>query len=263
MRIHVMSDIHFEHMLKEHGDHFFGGLEKHLKKDPAQVLVLAGDICQIGQHEYFWMARIARLCGMYHRVIYVPGNHEYYKTSFREVDRFFESIEGSPNFANFINLDAGSYTYGTQRFIGNTMWFPDRDAPGLTKQLMGDFLLIGSPASPFEPEVYERHEDFRSRVLGRMTKNDVVVTHHTPLKGSIHPYYEGSRINQFFCADIESQLKEETLPKLWIHGHTHHPFDYIHTLGQSKMRVYCNPLGYPHEGANDQFFNRIGVDIPD
>jgi hypothetical protein len=31
--------------------------------------------------------------------------------------------------------------------------------------------------------------------------------------------------------------------KLWTHGHTHHPFDYV--IGE--CRVVCNPRGYHQE----------------
>lgn len=263
MRVHVMSDIHFEHMRREFGEGFFKQHEELLKRDPADVLVLAGDICQIGRHERFWEAKVAQLISPYKKAIYVPGNHEYYGYSFLEGDRFFEQIDQSPNFSNLIQLDHGPFEYGGHRFIGNTMWFPDTGEDRWTKRMMSDFSVIGTGASPFEPEVYQRHEQFKLKVMANLRAGDVVVTHHSPLPQSIHPQFAGSPINPFFMADMSAYLHEGTLPRLWIHGHTHNAFDYEYQVGQAKMRVYCNPHGYPFEGENPQFFNRVGVDIPD
>ena len=263
MHVHVMSDIHFEHMRREFGEDWFKQLVLFQSKDMAKVLILAGDICQIGRHEVFWKAKLAQLCGAYDKVLYVPGNHEYYSSSFLEVERFLEEVDQSPNFHNFIQLAHGPYTYEKQRFVGDTMWFPDTGEDRWTKRMMSDFSVIGSGASPFEPEVYQRHEQFKLKVMANLRAGDVVVTHHSPLPASVHPQYAGSPINPFFMADMSAYLHEGTLPKLWIHGHTHNAFDYIHQVGSAKMRVYCNPHGYPHEGENPQFWNRVPLDIPD
>lgn len=262
MRVHVMSDVHFETMRRMGGEEFFRLLVELQARDPAKLLILAGDICQVGRHQAFWKARLAQLCGAYDKVLYVTGNHEHYESSFREVDQFLENeIDLDPVFHNFIRLSDGPYMYEGQRFVGNTMWFPDTGEDRWTKRMLNDFLVIGDGGSPFEPEVYNRHQDFCTRVLGSLRYGDVVVTHHTPLEASIDKKYKGSMINPFFCAHIERFLHEGTLPKLWIHGHTHTPFDYIHEEGTSKMRVYCNPYGYPGEGENAQFWNRVGIDI--
>lgn len=263
MRVHVMSDLHFEHMRKEFGDEFFKKLENVLKQDPADLLILAGDICQIGRHEAFWKARMATLCGYYKKVIYVPGNHEYYCTGFLSAGRFLESIDGDPSFSNLVQLDGGTYIYGGYRFIGDTMWFPEIVTDRSAKRMMSDFSVIGEPAAPFEPLVYQKHSEFLNNVMSRLKTGDIVVTHHTPLPASINSQYVGSPINPFFMADMTPYLHEGTLPSMWIHGHTHSPFDYRHKVGSEYMRVYCNSHGYPGEGENPHFWDRIAIDIPD
>ncbi len=261
MRVHVMSDIHFEHMQKEDGDHFFKQHEALRARDPAGLLILAGDICQIGRHESFWRARLAQLISGYEKVLYVPGNHEYYSYSFLEGDKFFEDIDGNPNFHNFIQLDHGPFEFRGQRFVGNTMWFPDTGADAWAKRSMSDFYIIGNGASPFEPLVYQRHEEFRLKVVANLRAGDVVVTHHGPLPQSISPRFQGSPLNPFFATDLSASLYEGRLPKLWIQGHTHDALDYEHQVGSERMRVYCNPHGYPHEGVNSRFWDRIAIDI--
>lgn len=254
-----MSDLHFEHMSKDGGDLFFKNHHDFLAGHPAELLVLAGDICQVARHETFFRARLAQLCSPYKRVLYIPGNHEYYGSSFGAVDRFMESLDADPGLSNLVRLDQRTYTWGGQRFVGGTMWFPNTDEDQSTKWMMSDFWTI----TDFEPEVYKRNGKFRMHYAMNVHRGDVVVTHHTPLPESIHPQYAGSPINPFFMADMTYSLHEGTLPKLWIHGHTHNAFDYVKQVGSERMRVYCNPYGYPNEDENLHFWDQVEVDIPD
>lgn len=255
MRAHVLSDIHFEHMSSS--GLFFEKLEKVQKNDPADVIILAGDICQIGANEALWKSQVARLISGYKKAFYVPGNHEFYRSSFTDAAVFFDSLESDPNFHNLVQLSRGPHEYGGIRFIGNTMWFPDLGTSYRTKMGMSDFLVIGDSANPFEPAVYQEHEKFLLNVMGPVRQGDVVVTHHLPLKACIHPLYEHSALNPFFMADMSGHLNEAQMPRAWIHGHTHTPVD----LQYKGMRVYCNPHAYPGERSNLKFWDRIGIDL--
>lgn len=258
MRAHVLSDVHFEHMSKDFGEEFYRNLAEIQAQQPAKLLILAGDICQIGQHEFFWRARLKELCRGYDKVLYVPGNHEYYRTNFYDVDAFLESIDQDDDFSNFIQLEHGPYVYDGQRFIGGTMWFPDDHATNKTaKRWMNDFRVIQN----FEPEVYRRHRQFLVKVAAQLRAGDVVVTHHMPTPACIRTKYIGSDLNPFFMANMTPYLYEGTLPKLWIFGHTHDPVEEEHVVGSQKMKLFANPHGYPHEGANPVFWSRIVVDI--
>lgn len=261
MRAHIMSDLHFEHMARDNGDEFFRRAEALKVQDPAGLLILAGDICQVGRHESFWKSCLARLCGTYDKVLYVPGNHEYYSSCFESVDRFMSFLNQDPNLSNLIQLSQGPYEYEGIRFIGDTMWFPDTGETRWTKRMMSDFFTIGSQSTPFEPNVYGRHQDFLTKVMGKLKVGDVVVSHHMPLPASIHPKYNGSPINCFFMSDMTQHLREDCLPRLWIHGHTHEPLDYGFEVGAKNMRIYCNPFGYPNEGTNNRFWDRVGIDL--
>jgi len=69
----------------------------------------------------------------------------------------------------------------------------------------------------------------------------VVVTHHGPHPGSIHPRFNGNVANPAFVSDLSSLMGRAAL---WIHGHTHASFDYE----VAGTRVLANPRGYagPH-----------------
>lgn len=250
MRIHVLSDIHFEHLSKmEREDLFFRNLEKLQKENEAEVLVLAGDVCQVNTGEK-WVKHLARICGMYAQVLYVPGNHEYYGSDFKTVRKFFKQVRENPAFKNLAQLENGSFTYKNQRFVGGTGWFPNTNQPWHFRVRMNDFNYIKN----LEPEVYKARAKFLKK-LSKVKPDDVVVSHHLPFPQSIAPKFASSPLNAFFLLDAGPSMV--TWPKVWIHGHTHFPVDY--KIGPT--RVYCNPFGYAGETCNPNVFARAVLDI--
>jgi Icc-related predicted phosphoesterase len=83
----------------------------------------------------------------------------------------------------------------------------------------------------------------------------VVVTHHLPHPGSIHPRYEGDPLNPGFASDLSALVRDPV--KLWIHGHTHESMDYL----VEGTRVVCNPRGYLPQEPNSAFDASLVVQI--
>src|SRR5260370_709268 len=75
-----------------------------------------------------------------------------------------------------------------------------------------------------------------SRAYGGRT---VVITHHAPHPGSIHPRYAGDPVNGAFVSDLTELVVQADV---WLHGHVHDSFDY--RVG--RCRVGSNPRGYAH-----------------
>ena len=229
MKLHLFSDIHTE-FYKDKGISFFEGVDP----EDATVAVLAGDIfanpsCTLVNSIF------AILMSKYDHVIYVTGNHEYWRSS---PDKVHQSIcQGivDPNRVHFLNNE--SVTINGQRFLGGTMWFRDvRD--DFLETYMPDFSLIQG----FKPWVYGQQRGFENLLSGQMTSNDIIVTHHLPSEKSVAPMFKASALNPFFVCDMEELILERQ-PKLFLHGHAHYPFDY--NIGNT--RVVCNPRGYPNE----------------
>jgi Icc-related predicted phosphoesterase len=91
--------------------------------------------------------------------------------------------------------------------------------------------------------MHERSRAFLRETLA--TPHDgptVVVTHHAPHRGSLHPRYVGSPANPGFVSDLEGLILTGK-PELWVHGHVHDSYDY--RVG--RTRVVCNPKGYGNE----------------
>jgi hypothetical protein len=66
----------------------------------------------------------------------------------------------------------------------------------------------------------------------------VVVTHHAPSSGSVAERYAADWLTPAFVSELPGDFFEQAT--LWVHGHTHSPFEYQ----RGRCRVMSNPRGY-------------------
>ena len=88
-------------------------------------------------------------------------------------------------------------------------------------------------------------------MLGENTQKYVVVGHHAPTHGSVHPRFKHfDLMNGAYYSDLSDFILDRPCIKLWVHGHMHDTFDYM----VGSTRVVCNPRGYyGHEEQADRF----------
>lgn len=240
MFIHLLSDVHNEFNrteLKKHLKRLYdeyatnnSDLWELLKKT---VLVLAGDFCELRHPELRelvnWLSEI------YHAVIYVPGNHEYYGCSIEAGNIIFASLKANnvfPLLNEAVDIDG-------VRFIGTTLWFRD-DYNHNKKRALNDFNWI-EDADERIPKENQLALHFLEQNL---TKNDFLITHHLPSSLCVAGSYVGSSYNCFYVCPID-ELIEDRKPIQVVHGHSHEPSDAV--IGTSP--VMSNPMDYP------QFFH--------
>jgi len=242
MKIAVMSDLHFE-FHKDWGFSFISSLDS----TNVDVLVLAGDI---GASPVMDTA-LDELCKKYPQVIFVPGNHDHWSYSPKEVEKQIRQI--CKRNSNLHWIEQSTVTIDDIRFIGATLWFP-QPSPLMNKFSYPDFQRIQG----FEPWVYGQNTASIKFLDKELQCEDVFVSHFYPFRKSVHPMYEGEPINCFFYAghEVESVLRDKR-PRLVIHGHTHSSFDYK----LDGMRVVCNPFGYVRQGENHEFIERKIITI--
>jgi predicted phosphodiesterase len=223
-----------------------------LRTENVDVLVVAGDLTT---HTYLEQ-RISELCDRFKHVVYVPGNHEFYGTTFPSVEKTLTYLRGIVK--NFHYLNGNRVVIDGQGFVGATLWFQDPanlvdpHIAEMRKRKLNDFWIIHD----FEKHVYFKHEWDSRNIRDQCRPGDVVVTHHTPSFKSCDPKYEGEPTNIFFHNDMEETI-EAKQPALWIHGHTHSSVDYVH----DKTRVICNPLGYVGYDTNGRFDKNLLFEV--
>jgi hypothetical protein len=95
-------------------------------------------------------------------------------------------------------------------------------------------------------------------MLGQNTNKYVVAGHHAPSRRSTHEMYAHDTVmNGGYSSDLDQFIEDRPQIRLWTHGHTHHPFDYM--IGET--RVVCNPRGYSGHEARADEWKLLTVDI--
>ena len=93
------------------------------------------------------------------------------------------------------------------------------------------------------------HRDSRRWLADRLAQPfdgpRVVVTHHLPSWRSVAPPFLRAASNAAFASDLDGLFGPMSL---WVHGHTHHSFDYR----AGPTRVVANPRGYPMKSGDDE-----------
>jgi predicted phosphohydrolase len=229
-----MSDLHLE----------FGPLTGALPV--GEVLILAGDVNVKGRCD-----EINDLAGGFEHVIYVAGNHEYYKGSIDTIDnKIRDNLVDNIHFLqnDFVEING-------VRFIGATLWtdYFGGDPMSMFEcgRCMSDHhvIRIDSSYRKFRPEdaafLHRRSVDYIKELT---REGDVVITHHAPCALSIGKKFKGNSLNGGYYTDL-TELMFNKKPKYWIHGHMHETSNYM--IGDTN--VLCNPKGYTPNYENPYF----------
>ena len=247
MKLHILNDLHIE--FEEFAPPATG----------ADVVVLAGDI-GVGLEGLRWVeARFSDI-----PVIYVPGNHEFYRHDITLIDALKAE---SPD--NIHVLNDNQVIIDGVRFLGSTLWtdfalFGEADkfyAMHEARLRMTDFSIIQNHGARFTPEDAMRlHKASREWLAAMLAEpfdgETVVVTHHAPSSRSMHPRYARDLLTPAFASNLEHLMDGDRIP-LWIHGHMHESFDYE----INGTRVLCNPRGYAPRAMNPDFKADLVVEI--
>jgi Icc-related predicted phosphoesterase len=263
VKIFLISDIHFE---------FHNNVDwLPLLPDGNQfdVLVLAGDI----GHGPWLATGLRRLRSRFPSkpIVYVAGNHEYYRGN---VTR---SPVGDIGIGNFHYLEKCSVELSGYKFIGTTLW-TGFDCLGsdlieramhLSKYSVADFMEIriaeltetnGVPLR-ITPE-YMRDMYLQSRawldaeLAGSDPEKAIVITHFPPSREFRHGQIREDVISAYFqsnCIDLIQKYQ----PALWLYGHNH----WSDQQQCGKTRVISNQYGYPREGA--RYRPDLIIELPD
>lgn len=238
MKIRLLSDLHTEGWAFKYN---------RLNED---VLVLAGDI-GVGPRvvDFIKSTFPADL-----PIVFVAGNHEYYKQNFEDTKRLFtESFEGTN--VKFLNND--SRIINGVRFLGGTM-FSDFGLYGEvyryaaesdSERSIMDFHIVYTKEDNAFWSIKDHKAEFAKfdKYMKFMLKEPfegktVVVSHFLPSINSISDRFKGSNLNPYFASNCEHLMG---FSDLWLHGHTHDSFDYE----IAGTRVVCNPKGYGAENS--------------
>ena len=249
MKIRLLSDLHHEFFKSKS---MFA--ESFMEYKGEDVLILAGDIA-VGAANVIYVIDAFLQAG-FPKIVYVPGNHEYYGGSFNDfqttLHNLWPDFYQDKVFAFTDHRDCYCIIDGVV-FVGGTLWTNFREDP------VAQF-TCGSRISDFKTINYfttenakELYYDTLDAIDDTYTEFDtmpkVVVTHFLPAIECIHPKYRGTElINNYFANDLTQYISTLT-NTTWVFGHTHNPVDI--TIGET--RLLANPHGYYGYETRDEF----------
>jgi Icc-related predicted phosphoesterase len=247
MKIHILNDLHIE----------FSDFT--IPETDADVIVLAGDI-GVGLAGLQWLEKQQ----LQKPVIYVPGNHEYYQHDLSLIDAMQNNAVENIHVLNddVVEID-------NVRFLGSTLWtdfdyFGETDkffAKQHARKNMADFSAIKYAGKVFTPDdAITLHHKSRGWLKCMLEDNfqgkTVVVTHHAPSSGSVHPRFARDLLTAAFVSNLEGMMDGSRI-SLWIHGHMHDTCDYE----VFDTRVICNPRGYVPYEKSTGFVPDLVIDV--
>ena len=272
LRINSVSDLHLEFYKAEGID--FPRLSY---SEDLDVLVLAGDIItssRNGVPEDFtdWIIEQGKYAK---HVIYIPGNHEYYKG---RRDKFARIVKERFKGTNINFLLNDSVVIDGVRFIGTDL-FSDhkigirKDVELLERELyakqnahrISDFKAITAKYNGYKKlNIYIRsqwHQEAKSYILNELNNSKeptVLITHHGIDKEQLIDYGKGDDLYFLDASDIVDQILETKNPPLYhFSGHNH---QFKTGVLRGKLPYLINSRGYFINKSNDFLINDFKSD---
>ena len=244
MKFQIISDLHLEYYNTMPEINYFFDIS-------APNIILAGDICYY-KHPNF-MLFFDKVSKLYEKVLFVPGNHEYYaynklpECGFDQIDFVME--ENLKKFKNVYFIQNSIFEFDDNIILGNTLWFKsdrtimDDDVRIINNEFYIHFKHKFMPSFKSVKKVNTFHYNWLKNTLNGIqntSKNIIVITHYLPSKKCIHKKYKKTDYNDLYFTNCEDLLP---LANCWIAGHTHEPFmDII-----NDCNIFVNPRGDPKE----------------
>lgn len=245
--LRIASDLHLEALYGRDYASLAVDFLPHDDRDKESFLVLAGDISSRFDQLVGFLKVVAP---RFLKVIYVSGNHEYYRSEFKTWNETVKALmveipEITAALDTIEQLIIPDY-----RFIYGTLWADGGSTPYdnmMVDRGLNDFRLIRNGQERFTVhDMIKLHREQKAKIDTLLKEpfdgKSIVITHHMPSYRLCHPRF-GAEINGGFAANCDDILAYDHAPALWIHGHTHDSGDGV----LWKTRIVCNPAGYRGE----------------
>ena len=211
---------------------------------------------------------IKRCSFQFPHVVVIAGNHEFYHGNWKASIQYLR--DEYSKFDNVYFLEQDLKVINDVTFIGATLWTDCNNGDPLTlhalSDMMNDFRIIRNDEHDYTKlrpaHTMYRHQQtlgYLKAVLPDLKDKQVVfVGHHAPTSMSTHERYAGQYLmNGGYRSELGEFIMDHPQIKLWTHGHTHDPFDYM--VGET--RVVCNPRGYAGHDPQADLFELKFLDI--
>ncbi|MCK4840690.1 MAG: metallophosphoesterase [Methylococcales bacterium] len=242
MRINYFSDIHLEFGFQVMPD------------NDAELIIAAGDI-GIFTQGVKWLKTLGK------PVIYVAGNHEFYKNEYHET---LKALRDECAGSNIYFLEKNTFIYKNIRFLGCSLWtnlfIEGNEKAKILGESLNDFRKITYNKKPFDQDGFSELNFTSKMWLENELKKPyqgktIVVSHHAPTEWSWNdPLNKLKKLA--YCNDLKYLFHEYEIDA-WFHGHVHGTADY--RVAGSK--ILNNARGYVGRKLVDSFDVNMTVDV--
>jgi predicted phosphodiesterase len=239
--IRIFSDLHLEFNNKP-----IVKCVKICMKNPTKYIVLAGDITNFEDRFEDFSILIEELKKYSKTIIYILGNHEYYKIHGRKSDEVIYLYRELCKDLGIIFLENESYESDDYVFYGATLWANFSETAFKMINDSQSFSSVDLINDIHKKSVYNIEsfiKDYSSK------KPLIMITHHMPSFSLIDKKYKNYKeLNTAFASELDHLIRNPITH--WIYGHTHTPNETI----INNVKLLCNPHGYPGELYKDNTY---------
>lgn len=248
-RIYYISDLHLEfednnllkiYLNKEYFDLYINS-----------YIVLAGDICCYNYKNKF-KTFFEYISKKFKRVIYIAGNHEYYKKTLDD-NKIKELLKSFDN-VYFLQDSYITFLDDNITFYGTTLWTrlsENNEINNLVESSLNDYKLIRYPYTykkitrNLTGEMFEMsYEELKNFLTNKPDGKIIIVSHHLPLFQLICDKFKNDELNSGFASDLYDELIKFNFD-CWFFGHTHFTIRYeINNIDSKSIPFLSNSRGY-------------------
>ena len=221
----------------------------------APYLALLGDIGNIVLHENEVLAFLLRQLRQFKAVLFVPGNHEAYHSSWEKtlavLSEFEAKVEGDSSLGQFVVLDRRVYRpQGTNTAILGCSLFSHVPQGSQMAVEMGlnDFYLVDDWTVADHNNAHRRDLAWLNEQTAAVEADKIIIlTHWSPSShpSVMDPKHTGSPITSGFSTDLSNEpCFVSGKVTVWAFGHTHYNCDVEVEREHGPLRLLANQRGY-------------------
>lgn len=250
MAVQVLSDLHLE---------AFKSYDIFEIVPRAPYLALLGDIANVARHKDAFLAFLARQLAQFRAVLFIPGNHEAYGSSWpdtigilRDIERQFREDSA---LGEFVLLDRTIFRIPETNtvILGCSLFsFIPPESQEAVSMGLSDFYQIDNWSVEAHNQAHARDVAWlNEQVTSPETSGSkiMVFSHWSPTRDAraSAPRHAGSSISSGFLTDLSAEacFRSDRV-KLWAFGHTHFNCDFLveREGGVKPLRILTNQYGY-------------------
>lgn len=242
----------------------------------APYLALLGDVGNVVEHEAEFLTFLTAQLRQFRAVLFVPGNHEAYNSSWPKtlsiLRAFEQSVSTDSMLGTFILLDRAVFRLPdtSVAVLGCSLFsYVPAESQAAVGTGLNDFFLTDGWDVAVHNAAHARDVAWLNAQVAELEEVGIdavaILTHWSPTQDarSAEPRHATSQITSGFSTDLSGeQCFKSRVVTVWAFGHTHYNCDFTvqREDGAGPLRLVTNQRGYYFAQA-ERFDGAKTVDV--